>query len=257
MLLAIDVGNTGTHFGAFEGDELVKHWRMATDPVATADELAVSFVTILGLDGIERGRIDGMIVSTVVPELAHEYEGLSERHLGAGECLTVGPQLKTGMAIRVENPHELGADRLVNAIAAYERTGGASITVDFGTSTNFDVVSAAGEYLGGVIAPGVEISLAALTARAAKLPRVDLSWPKTAIGRNTEAAIQAGFGYGFAGLVDGVIRRIAAELADKPHAIATGGLAATIAPLCETIDEVDDLLTLTGLRLIWELNTNG
>jgi type III pantothenate kinase len=168
--------------------------------------------------------------------------------------LKVGPSLKTGMPILVENPHELGADRLVNAVAAHDRVKGACVTTDFGTSTNFDVVSGAGEYLGGVIGPGVEISLEALTARTAKLPRIDVSSPPGAIGKNTVAAIQSGFAYGFAGLVDGINRRLADELGERATFLATGGLAATIAPHCETIDEVDPLLTLRGLRLINELN---
>jgi type III pantothenate kinase len=178
---------------------------------------------------------------------------MSQRHLG-GEWLMVGPSVRTGMPIQVDNPHELGADRLVNAVAAYDRVGGACVAVDFGTSTNFDVVSAAGEYLGGVIGPGVEISMEALTERTAKLPRIDLSEPGRAIGKNTQEAIQAGVVHGFAGLVDGIAGRVAAELGDSARVIATGGLAPAIVPFCATIDEVDDLLTLTGLRLIYDRN---
>jgi type III pantothenate kinase len=178
---------------------------------------------------------------------------MCRRHMGA-ECLIVGPNLKTGMAIKIDNPRELGTDRLVNAVAAYDRVGGACVTVDFGTSSNFDVVSEGGDYLGGVIAPGVEISTEALTERTAKLPRIDLSKPQQVIGRNTQAAIHSGVVYGFAGLIDGLSRRIAEELKDDPTFVATGGLAAVIAPFCETIDAVDDLLTLTGLRLIHERN---
>lgn len=254
MLLAVDVGNTQTHLGAFDGAELAHDWRLATDPHATSDMLSARISALLGVDELDFGSIDGAIVSTVVPQLGPEYERFCQRHLGGG-CLMVGPNLKTGMPILVENPHELGADRLVNAVAAYDVMGGACVAVDFGTSTNFDVVSGAGEYLGGVIGPGVEISMEALTARTAKLPRIDLSSPQGAIGRNTQQAIQSGFGYGFAGLVDGVNRRLAEELGEDARFIATGGLAATIAPLCETIDEVDPLLTLRGLRLIHERNT--
>jgi len=254
MLLAVDVGNTQTHLGAFEGAELAHDWRLATEPHATADALAATISDLLGLEGLSFSALDGAIVSTVVPQLGPEYERLSARHIGEGG-LIVGPQIKTGMPILVDNPHELGADRLVNAVAAHDRVGGACVAVDFGTSTNFDVVSGAGEYLGGVIGPGVEVSLEALTARAAKLPRVDLSDPRTAIGKHTEAAIQSGFAYGFAGLVDGIDRRLAAEMREAATFIATGGLAATIAPLCETIDEVDPLLTLHGLRLIHDRNT--
>ena len=253
MLLAVDVGNTQTHIGAFEGGELAHDWRLGTEPSATADELAAQLAALLELDGLGFDSLDGAIVSTVVPQLGPEYEQVSSRHLG-GPSLMVGPNLKTGMPILVDNPHELGADRLVNAVAAHERVKGACVAVDFGTSTNFDVVSGAGEYLGGVIGPGVEISLQALTARTAKLPRIDLSSPPAAIGKHTTAAIQSGFAYGFAALVDGVNRRLGDELGEKAEFIATGGLATTIAPHCETIDEVDPLLTLRGLRLIFERN---
>ena len=253
MLLAVDVGNTQTHLGVFDDSDLVEHWRFATDPSATSDQLAVTIVALLGLRGIEVGRVDGAIVSTVVPQLAPEYARMCERHIDA-EPMLVGPNLKTGMPIMVDNPHELGADRLVNAVAAFERVGGASVAVDFGTSTNFDIVSGAGEYLGGVIGPGVEISMEALTERTAKLPRIDLSEPGRAIGKNTQEAIEAGFVHGFAGLVDGIARRVAGELEDEATFIATGGLANSIAPYCDTIDEVDDLLTLTGLRLIYDRN---
>ena len=254
MLLAVDVGNTQTHLGAFDGRELVHDWRLATAPSATADDLAATIDGLLGLDELGFDSLDGAIVSTVVPQLGPEYERLCERHVG-GSCLLVGPSLKTGMPILVDNPHELGADRLVNAVAAHARVKGACVAVDFGTSTNFDVVSGAGEYLGGVIGPGVEISMEALTARTAKLPRIDLSAPEGPIGKHTQGAIQAGFAYGFAGLVDGIDRRLADALGEPATFIATGGLAHTIAPHCETIDEVDELLTLRGLRLIYERNT--
>ncbi|MET0750890.1 MAG: type III pantothenate kinase, partial [Solirubrobacterales bacterium] len=169
-------------------------------------------------------------------------------------CLTIGPGVKTAMPIRIDNPLEVGADRLVNAVAAYERIGDACVVVDFGTGINFDAVSADGEYLGGAIAPGVEISLTALTERGARIGRIELESPETAIGKSTRGAIQSGVIFGFAGLIDGIARRIAAELGGRPTLIATGGLAHAIAPYCETVDEIDDLLTLTGLRLIWERN---
>ena len=245
MLLAVDVGNTQTHLGAFDGEELVRDWRLGTVPSATADELAGTISRLLELDDLSFESLDGAIVSTVVPQLGPEYEHLTERYLGRA-CLLVGPTLKTGMPILVDNPHELGADRLVNAVAAHAKVNGACVAVDFGTSTNFDVVSGAGEYLGGVIGPGVEISLEALTSRTAKLPRIDLSAPEGPIGKHTQAAIQAGFTYGFAGLVDGIDRRLAEALGEPTTFIATGGLAATIAPHCETIDEVDPLLTSAG-----------
>jgi type III pantothenate kinase len=254
MLLAVDVGNTQTHIGAFDGAELAHDWRLATEPRATADELLASLATLLRVAGLRLEALDGTIVSTVVPQLRPEYERLFESHLGLS-CLIVGPNVKTGMPIRVENPHELGTDRLVNAVAAHHRVKGSCVSVDFGTSTNFDVVSADGEYLGGVIGPGAEVSLEALTSRTAKLPQIDISRPDAAIGRSTVTAIQSGFALGFAGLVDGINRRIAEELDAPPRFLATGGLAETIAPLCETIDEVDPLLTLRGLQLIHELNT--
>jgi type III pantothenate kinase len=258
VLLAVDVGNTQTHLGVFDDSELFERWRFATDPSATSDQLAVSIFGLLGLRGIELGRIDGAIVSTVVPRLGPEYSHMCEHHLAGGSggvnYLEVGPRVRTGMPILVDNPHELGADRLVNAVAAYDRVGGACVSVDFGTSTNFDVVSAAGEYLGGVIGPGVEISMNALTEHTAKLPRIDLADPARAIGKNTQEAMESGFVHGFAGLVDGVARRLGDELGDEATFLATGGHASAIAPFCETIDEVDDRLTLTGLRLIYDRN---
>ena len=253
MLLAADVGNTQTHIGAFDGDELAHDWRLATEPGATADELATAIAGMLELDGLGFDGFDAAIVSTVVPQLGPEYERVCGRRIDGG-CLMVGPTVKTGMPILVDNPHELGADRLVNAVAAHAQVKGACVSVDFGTSTNFDVVSGAGEYLGGVIGPGAEISMEALTARTAKLPRIDIASPESAIGKNTQQAIQSGFAYGFAGLVDGINARLAEELGEKATFIATGGLAATIAPNCHTIDEVDQLLTLRGLRLIHERN---
>ncbi len=254
MLLAVDVGNTQTHLGAFDGADLARDWRLGTNPSATADELASTISQLLELDDRGFASLDGAIVSTVVPQLGPEWEELCGRHIDGG-CMVVGPNVKTGMPILVDNPHELGADRLVNAVAAHARVKGACVAVDFGTSTNFDVVSGAGEYLGGVIGPGVEISMEALTSRTAKLPRIDLSAPEEAIGKHTQAAIQSGFAYGFAGLVDGINRRLADELGEKATYLATGGLAHTIAPHCETIDEIDELLTLRGLQLIYERNT--
>jgi type III pantothenate kinase len=253
MLLAVDVGNTQTHLGAFRGESLVEHWRFQTRAGMTGDELADRIDGLLSLRGLGLADIDSLIVSSVVPPLTNEYGQIAERYLDS-PYLAVGPQIKTGMPILIDNPHEVGADRLVNSIAAYERFGGACIVVDFGTGINFDAVSAAGEYLGGAIAPGIEISLSALAERAARIPRIDLAEPGAAIGRSTRAAIQSGVLYGFAGLVDGVARRLAAELGADASFIATGGFAAAIVPFCETLDEVDDLLTLTGLRLIWERN---
>jgi type III pantothenate kinase len=253
MLLAIDVGNTQTHLGMFRGDELVEHWRLHTDRDATADTLASNLANLLGLRGLGLRDVDAAIVSSVVPALGHEYEALSGRYLDDA-LYSVGPELKIGMPIRMDNPHEVGADRLVNAVAAYERCGGACVVADFGTSTNFDVVSPDGEYIGGVLAPGVEISIEALASRAARLFKVDLTPPPQVIGKNTVAALQSGVIYGFAGQVDAIVRRVREELGEEATAFATGGLAAPIVPFCEEIDEVDDLLTLTGLRLIWGRN---
>lgn len=250
MLLAVDVGNTQTHLGAFEGEELVEHWRFQTRSGATGDELAERIAGLFSLSEMSISEVEAVCVSSVVPPLGSQYERLTERYLEA-ECLTIGPGVRTGMPIRIDNPLEVGADRLVNAIAAYERFQQACVVVDFGTGINIDAVSAAGEYLGGAIGPGLEISLTALIDRAARITRIDLGSPEAAIGRSSRAAIQSGFVYGFAGLIDGLVRRIEIEL-PEPKLLATGGLASVVVPFSETIDEVDDMLTLTGLRLIYE-----
>ncbi len=252
MLLAVDVGNTQTHLGAFDGERLVEHWRFQTRAGATGDELAERIAGMLALSGVSLDDLDAVCVSSVVPPLGTQYEQLSARYTDAA-CLAIGPGVKTGMPIRIDNPLEVGADRLVNAVAAYERFKAACVVVDFGTGINFDAVSEAGEYLGGAIAPGLEISLTALVERAARIGRIDLEEPETAIGRSSRAAIQSGVIFGFAGLIDGVVRRIEDELG-VVQLLATGGLASTIVPFTETIDEVDEMLTLKGLRLIHERN---
>lgn len=254
MLLAVDVGNTQTHLGAFRGGELLQHWRFQTRAGMTRDEIAERIAAFMDLQGMSLREVDSVIVSSVVPPLGAEYELMVERYID-GSFLMIGPGVRTGMAIRIDNPYEVGADRLVNAVAAYERFRDACVVVDFGTGINFDAVSAAGEYLGGAIAPGVEISLTALTQRGARIPRIDLDEPETAIGKSTRAAIQSGVVYGFAGLIDGIAERIAEELGGDVPFVATGGLAGEIVPFCESIDEVDELLTLRGLRLIHERNT--
>jgi len=252
MLLAVDVGNTQTHLGAFEGERLVESWRFQTRAGATGDELAERIGGLLALRGMGLDQLDAVCVSSVVPPLGTQYEQLTERYLEA-DCLLVEPGIKTGMAIRIDNPLEVGADRLVNAVAAYDLVGDACVVVDFGTGINFDAVSAAGEYLGGAIAPGLEISLTALVERAARIPRIELAEPEAAIGRSSRAAIQSGVVFGFAGLIDGVARRIEEELGEARF-LATGGLASAIVPFTETIDEVEELLTLKGLRLIYDRN---
>ena len=253
MLLAVDVGNTQTHLGAFKGKECVEHWRFATVRESTADELGAALRSLLGLRGLGFDDVEASIISSTVPQLNHEWEQVGERYLGH-DTLVVGPGVKTGMPIRYDNPREIGADRLVNSVAALDKLGGPCIVVDFGTANTFDVVSAEGEYLGGIIALGIEISLEALTERAARLPKVDLEEPRSLIGKSTVDAIRSGVVYGASSQVDGIVRRLRAELGEEAEAIATGGLAEHIVPHCETIDEIDDLLTLTGLRLIYERN---
>jgi type III pantothenate kinase len=255
MLLAVDVGNTQTHLGAFEGERLAEHWRFQTRAGATGDELAERIGGLLALSGFALSDLHSVCVSSVVPPLGAQYEQLTERYLSAS-CLTVAPGVRTGMPIRIDNPLEVGADRLVNSIAAYERFRGACVVVDFGTGINFDAVSERGEYLGGAIAPGLEISLTALVERAARIPRIDLAAPETAIGRSSRAAIQSGVVFGFAGLVDAVVRRIEEEMGEV-DLLATGGVAAAIVPFTETIEEVDELLTLKGLRLVYERNSDS
>jgi type III pantothenate kinase len=253
MLLVVDVGNTQTHFGTYRDEELVEHWRFATVRESTADELGAALRSLLGLRGVTLADLSASIVSSTVPQLGPEWATMAARYLDH-EMLVVGPGTRTGMPIRYDNPREIGADRLVNAVAAFEKVQGACIVVDFGTAITYDPVSASGEYLGGIITPGVEISIEALTSRAAALPRIDIAPPRSLIGKSTVDAIRSGIVYGFAGQVDAIVRRLRAELGEETETIATGGLAAHIVPFTETIDEVDDLLTLTGLRLLWERN---
>jgi type III pantothenate kinase len=253
MLLVVDVGNTQTHFGTYEGGELIEHWRFATVRDSTADELGAALRSLLELRGVTLGDLTASIVSSTVPQLGPEWTAMASRYLGH-EMLVVGPGIRTGMAIRYDNPREIGADRLVNAVAAYEKVHGAVVVVDFGTAITYDPVSAGGEYLGGIITPGVEISMEALTSRAAALPRIDIAPPRSLIGKTTVDAIRSGIVYGFAGQVDAIVRRLRDEMGQDTETIATGGLAGHIVPFTETIDEVDDLLTLSGLRLLYERN---
>jgi type III pantothenate kinase len=252
MLLVVDVGNTQTHLGTYDGSELIEHWRFATVRKSTVDELGAALRALLALRGMSFADLDASIVSSTVPRLRAEWEEVGQRYLGH-DLLVVGPGVRTGVSIRYDNPREIGPDRLVNAVAGFDKVGGACVVVDFGTAVTHDVVSADGEYLGGVIFPGVEISLEALTERAAALPTIDLTAPRAVLGKSTVDAIRSGVLYGYAGMVDGILGRLRDEVG-QARAIATGGLAGSVAPYCELIDEVDDLLTLTGLRLIWERN---
>ena len=249
MLLAVDVGNTQTVLGLYEGDRIADHWRLATERTRTCDELGVLLGGLLDLD-----TVDGICLACTVPTLVREWERVATRWVEA-PLLSVGPGVKTGIQIRYDDPREVGPDRIVNSVAAKERYGAPVIVVDFGTSTNFDVVSPEGEYVGGVLAPGIEVSMDALFARAARLVKVDFTAPASVIGKTTVAGLQSGLVYGFAGQVDGIVQRIRAELGcpDAP-AVATGGLAELIAPHTATIVRVDPFLTLEGLRLVWELN---
>ena len=255
MLLVVDVGNTQTHIGAFRGRELVYDWRYATVREETADELGARLRNLLALRDLTFVDLDASILSSTVPQLRPEWTAMAARYLGH-EMPVVGPGLRTGMPIRMDNPREVGADRLVNAVAAYDRLGAPCVIVDFGTAITYDVVGAAGEYVGGIIGAGVEISMEALTSRAAAIPKIDLTPPRALIGKSTVEAIRSGVIYGFAAQVDGMLERLRGELGDATAAIATGGLAEAIVPYCDEIDDVDPLLTLTGLRLIYELNVS-
>jgi type III pantothenate kinase len=248
MLLAVDVGNTQTVFGLYDDVRLTDSWRVATEPERTGDELGVLLGGFLDVEAL-----DGVCLSCTVPSLVRSYEEFAERWARA-RLLTVGPGVRTGIPIRYDDPREVGADRIVNAVAARERYGAPCIVVDFGTSTNFDVVSPQGEYVGGVLAPGVEISMDALFARAARLFRVDFAEPPSVIGKTTASALQSGLVYGFAGQVDEIVARIRGELGSDAPAVATGGLAELVAPYARTIGRVDPFLTLEGLRLVWDQN---
>lgn len=256
MLLAIDVGNTQTMAGVYHGTELLHEWRLSTDAGATADELAADHDQILRLRGGSLQALDEMVVGSVVPAVSSAYRQLARKYLDQ-EALVVGPGVRTGVSLAIDNPHEVGADRIANAVAALDRFGGPCIVVDFGTATNFDVVSAAGEYLGGVIAPGIEVSLEALTSRAARLARVDLVAPERVIGKSTVECLRSGIVFGTVAMVDGIVERMKEELGPDTLVVATGGLAALVARHSMQIDEHEPLLTLEGLRLVHLRNSVG
>lgn len=253
MLLAIDVGNTQTVFGVFRGSDLLERWRVATEAERTADEIGALVDRLLGLRDLDFDRIGGVCLSSTVPVLVREYVGFAGRYLNA-PILVVGPGVRTGIPILYDNPHEVGPDRIVNAVAARARYGAPCIVVDFGTSTNFDAVSSAGEYLGGVLAPGIEVSMEALFSRAARLVQVDFTEPPSVIGKTTVGGLQSGLVFGFAGQVDGIVERMRREIGGEARVIATGGLADLVAPHADSIERVDHDLTLDGLRLVWEQN---
>jgi type III pantothenate kinase len=253
VLLAIDVGNTNTVLGAFEGKDLRQQWRVETSHSRTHDEWGILVRQLFLSGGLEPGQVDAIVISSVVPPLAFALERMGQRYFGQ-KPLFVGPGVKTGLPILYDNPREVGADRVVNAVAAYHRWRRGLIVVDFGTATTFDAVSPKGEYLGGAIAPGVSISMEALFRNASKLPRVEFVRPPHVVGKNTVASIQSGLVYGYVGLVDGICERMTAELAFPTLVVATGGLAPLVAGLSRTVAEVDEHLTLEGLRLIHELN---
>ncbi|MBW1604265.1 type III pantothenate kinase [Streptomyces sp. JJ66] len=264
MLLTIDVGNTHTVLGLFDGEEIVEHWRISTDARRTADELAVLLQGLMGMHpllGMELGEgIEGIAICSTVPSVLHELREVTRRYYGDIPAVLVEPGIKTGVPVLTDHPKEVGADRIINSVAAVELYGGPCVVVDFGTATTFDAVSARGEYVGGVIAPGIEISVEALGVRGAQLRKIELARPRAVIGKNTVEAMQSGILYGFAGQVDAVAERMARELCgpggdpDDVTVIATGGLAPMVLGESSVIDEHEPWLTLIGLRLVYERN---
>ena len=253
MLLVVDVGNTQTVLGLYEDRDLVHDFRIESRTSRTLDELHVLVRSLLDVAEVERDEVEAAIIASVVPALTDTLERAISLAFGF-EPMVVGPGIKTGMPILYENPREVGADRIVNAVAAYDIVKGGAVVVDFGTATTFDVISDKGEYLGGVIAPGIRIAADALFVRAAKLPRVEVAKPPRVVGRNTIHSMQSGIVYGYVSLVDGVVERIRAELGYDVSVLATGGLARLVEPESGTIERVEEDLTLEGLRLIYERN---
>ncbi len=259
MLLTIDIGNTNTVLCVFDGEDVVEHWRIATDPVRTADELAVTLRGLLSQSAqLAKSGLEGIALCSTVPSVLHEMREMLGRYYGHVPALIVEPGIRTGVSVRYDNPKEIGTDRIMNTVAAVHLYGGPAIVVDFGTSTNFDAVSAAGEFVGGALAPGIEISVDALSRRAAQLLKVELTRPSRVIGKNTVAALQSGIIFGVAGQIEGIVQRMTAELSpDDPEAvtvIATGGLAPLILDEVKVIDAYEPWLTLIGLRLVYERN---
>ena len=250
MLLTVDVGNTNSVLGLFDGDHLFESYRIKTDPRRTADELALLFRGLLDAHSVP----DGAAVCSTVPSVLDELRRMFAKYFADVPTVVVGPGTRTGVPLLYDNPREVGPDRIVNTLAAHTLYGGPAVVVDFGTSTNFDVVSAKGEFLGGALAPGIEISVDALAARAARLFKVELVEPRSVIGKTTGEALQSGLLYGFAGQVDGMVRRIGAELGARPVVLATGGLSHLMFSVCETLDHHEPDLTLVGLRLVYERN---
>jgi type III pantothenate kinase len=253
MLLTIDVGNTNTVLGVFDGDDLIVDWRISTERDKTVDEYGMLFFDLFNYNNIESDNIERMIISCVVPPVVNALEEVAIKYFGV-KPLIIGPGVKTGISINMENPREVGADRIVNAIAAYNLHGGPAIVVDFGTATTFCLISENGDYEGGVIAPGINVSMDALFNYADKLPKVELNKPQSIVGKNTVDSIKSGIIYGAIGQVDGIIRRIKAEVDQGVEVIATGGLAELVSSDSEEIDRIDLLLTLQGLKIVAELN---
>ena len=253
MILVVDVGNTNIVLGIYQGRQLLRHWRIQTNRQATADEYGILLHHLFAHSGFAVEQIEGVIISSVVPPLMNVLEQLSVRYLHQ-QPLIVGPGVRTGLNIKYENPREVGADRIVNAVAAIELYGPPLIVVDFGTATTFDYIDEQGQYLGGAIAPGISISTEALYQKAAKLPRIELAKPKSVVGRNSVTSMQAGIIFGFAGQVDGIVQRIREEFAVQAKVVATGGLAELMAEEAKTIEVVNPFLTLQGLQIIYERN---
>jgi len=256
MLLAIDIGNTTVALGVFQGKSLVKEWRVRSETEKTADEYGIMMLELLRAAGLDAASIEGVIISSVVPPMTPSFQTLSQDLFGL-KALVVGPGLRTGLPILYENPAEVGADRVVASLAAFEKYGGPAIVIDFGTATTFDAVTARGEYLGGAIAPGIQISAEALYLRTAKLPRIDVAKPKKAIGKTTVASMQSGIYFGYIGLVNNIISEISKELGSEPQVVVTGGLAAHLSPEIRVPHHHEPHLVLEGLRLIYEKNREG